>query len=1146
MSAIGGEMPFLDHLDELRSRLIRTLLALVAGFAVGFFIVQRFQLVSIMKGPIEPYLPAGGKLIVLSPTDSVFIVFQLSFLVGLVLATPVVLWQIWAFAAPALYAREKRVIVPALFVGSALFLAGAALAWYVVVPQTLRVLFSFQTEGLEPMITYEKYFSFLVRVVLALGVSFELPLLIVILAWLGVATPRRLSHFRRYAIVLACVGGAFLSPGGDLISMVMFTVPLLVLYEIGFGGAVLLDRRRRRKSASATSLIFLCLVGLGAAPLAAQVPVQEKRPAAARDTAAALEPADSVLQALLARPGYTVIRYRADSATLHAEARRIELDGSAFTQRDEMTLEADHIAYDEPECLLTASGDPRLVDGEQRMSGESIRYDTCDRRGVVLGGQTQFEDGGVVWFLRGNVAQDSSSTRIYAGSSAITTCNLPTPHYYFAARKVKWVSQSMIVARPVVLYIRDVPILWLPFIFQDTRPGRRSGILIPKIGINDIVRTSEDYNRQITNIGYYWAPSDFLDFTARLDWYSGRYLQFDVTSQYRFLNRFMDGSVGVNRQFESGGGSGLGLRWTHRQNFNISTSLNLDVNYLSDPRIVDRNAIDPVLNTQQITSSVNFTKRFGWGAVAIGGNRRQNLSDNSSSMLLPSLTISPKPLNVSRDITWSPQFSLLNNQTRGTALQSLLLTNADGAVDTIEQRGRTRATSLTFDTPLRLGSFNWRNSLSAVDQSSTGRRVVRILQPDLSTPDPLDSVLVNRVTGGDFSTGINWDTGINLPILFRNSWKLQPTLGITNITQASPFFAVRNGRTDSDYVFQGKRFQLSATMSPTVFQFFEWNIGPIDRIRHSVSPNIRWEYSPAADVPEEFARAITEPGQLPVLRSEATQRVSLSLSQNFEAKERPPEGDSLGTSARKFRLLSINTSQLTYDFEQAKLPGRTGWATRAITNSFLSDLLPGFNLSISHDLWRGAVGTDTAQFSPFLENVSANFSLSTNTFRSVGSFLGLVGEDSPEPGEMDPAGDPLSQPGGVSGLRPDRPGSLYDSNRIPFGATGRQFSASVNYALTRRRPVEGSTDIDSERQSLGLRTAFAPTPHWAVSWQTQYNITDSKFESHAVRLERTLHEWRAAFDFVRNANGNVAFYFSIYLVDVPELKLDFNQATLGE
>ena len=218
--------------------------------------------------------------------------------------------------------------------------------------------------------------------------------------------------------------------------------------------------------------------------------------------------------------------------------------------------------------------------------GQAIRYDTCRRRGVVEDALTNFTEGSTVWFLRGNVAQDSSSSRIYAGSADITSCDLPTPHYHFSAGEVKWISRNVLVARPVVLYVRDVPILWLPFIFQDVRPGRRSGILVPQIGLNDLVRPTRSYNRQITNIGYYWAPNDYMDVTARLDWFANRYVQYGVAGQYRWLNRFMSGSASVNEQRQVDGASAMTLRWDHRQEFNLSTSLNLSFNYASN------NAVD--------------------------------------------------------------------------------------------------------------------------------------------------------------------------------------------------------------------------------------------------------------------------------------------------------------------------------------------------------------------------------------------------------------------------------------------------------------------------------------------------------------------------------------------------------------------------
>lgn len=1177
MIGAAGEMPFLDHLEELRTRLLKSVSAVVGGFAVGLWIVQRLDLIVWLKRPIAPYLAyTGGKLVITSPTDTVMIVLKLSFVVGLVLASPVISYQAWAFLSPALYARERRTVMPALLVGLLLFLLGAVLGWLFVVPQALAVFFGVQSEALAYVITYNEYFSFVIQIILALGISFELPLLIIILAALGIVTPAVLNRFRRYAIVLSCIAGALLSPGADVISMIMMTIPLLLLYEVGFAGAVLIHRRRLRREAAAAA-VFLALL-LGAGPLQGQQPVPPQKPGrglpaqpaqpAARlpgdslrdttrirpgqsiDTATARRlglpsaPArpfaapDSVMQELVKRQGYEPTRYQADSATLLAEEKRILLSGQAMTERRGSTLEANSINYQESTCLLRAVGLPHLFDKGSVLAGESIRYDTCERRGVVENALTNFQQGSTTWLLRGDLAQDSSSSRLFAASSGITSCNLPVPHYHFQAREVKWISKSVLVARPAVLYVRDVPILWLPFVFQDAREGRHSGILIPQFGLNDIVRPNESYNRQITNIGYYFVPNDYLDLTARLDWYANRYTQWGVSTQYRWLDRFVSGTAAYSRQLESSGASSTAIRWDHRQSFNLTTSLNLNLNYVSNSSVVNRNAIDPVLTTQQISSALNFSKQYRWGTIAIGGNRRQSLTDNSVSQTLPTLTISPKPLDLTRSITWSPAFSLTNSTTSGVPQSGLVLAGPNGSVDTLVRTYGTRTTSLSFDTPLRFGGFNWRNSFRVTDQQTSQSDVVRFTAPDPTSPNPTDSVTVSRIYQGNFSTGIDWDTGINLPTLFRGSWKLQPGVGVTNVTSGP--FLLRNRNTNGGYVRQSKRFALNLSVSPTLFGFWP-GFGPIGRIRHSFAPTVSYTFSPGADVPAEYARAITVPGQVPQLRSDPAQVITFGMTNNFEGKARPTAADTGDqTNLRKFRLLSIATSSIQYDFEQAKKPGHTGWRTQTITNAFQTDMIPGFNLTLDHDLWKGTVGTDTAKFSPFLQRVTASFGVSGSTIRSIGVLLGLAHRDSTHT-----VGSTAPPQNYVADIRQrSLPGDFNNANQPELRRGSSHFSANFNYSLSRSRPGLGVAQ--PSLQSLGFSTSFSPTTFWTASWSAQFNITDGKFESQIVRLERDLHEWKAGFNFVRNANGNFAFYFTIFLTDLPELKFDYNQTTIQQ
>jgi Tat protein translocase TatC len=1164
-----GEMPFLDHLEELRLRILRSLVAVVAGFAVGLLLVQRFDLVVRLKAPIAPYLPEG-QLTVLGPTDPVMIVLKLSAIVGLVLASPVLLWQAWAFLAPALYEREKRALVPALFVGLALFLLGSAFGWFIVVPKALAVLLSFQPDAFNTMITYDRYFGFVIQVVLALGLSSELPLLLMLLTAIGVVTPRQLGRFRRHALVLALVAGALLSPGGDVFTMALMTVPLVLLYELGLAGSVVLHRRRLRLGAAAAVLIASCVVPLGAQaqeplPPLPRLPGQADttRPVR-RDTASArrlglpvapsrpLPAPDSVERQLLERAGFVATRYQADTAVLSATDRLVRLTGSASTERQGTVLEAQSISYQELACDLVASGDPRLFDRGSVLIGETLRYDTCIERGVVRAAFTSFDDAGTNWFLRGNLGVDSSAARRFAASSEITSCDLPVPHYHFAAKEVKWMSASLMVARPAVLYIRDVPVAWIPFLFQETRTGRRSGILVPQFGFNDLVRPDRSYQRQITNFGYYWAGSQYFDLAVRFDWYARRHTTINAVSQYKWLNRFLEGSVDYSRQTENTGARTETLRWTHRQQMGLTTSFTANVNLTSNSRVLTRNAIDPILTTQQLTSNINLQRRFAWGQMALGGNRSQTLGDDQVTQTLPSLSITPKPLDLGRVFTWSPALNLTN--TTATEAKTFVViprpaggVGGGGGVDSIEQTPRRRTTDLSLQTPLRIGRFDLRLDLRMQDRQQERAVVVTERVPDPHGHDPADSLTVTRLLAGTYQTDLDWNTGFSLPILFARTWKLVPSIGIANATGGP--YAVRNERTDGRWITQGKRLQYSVSIAPTLYAFFG-GLGPVARIRHSVSPGLSWSYSPEARIPEDYARAVAADPNAPLtLVSPPRQTLTFTVSQNFEAKERTPDDTLAARQGRKVRLLSIQTSAITYDLEQAKQPGRTGWTTQTVSNSILSDLVPGLNLSLTHDLWEGVAGTDTARFAPFLQSVSAGFGVSGNTVRALGALLGLGAPpqaDAPSPG------------GGTQGGRaggPELPGSWLGDQRAGLQQrtlrqtnmlTGarRGFTANFNISISRQRPVQGSQSRPGSSSSIAFSTSFSPSSFWGVSWQTMYNVTSSRFESHTVRLERDLHDWRAGFNLIRNVNGNFAFYFSVHLVDLPDLRVDYNQTTI--
>jgi sec-independent protein translocase protein TatC len=245
----AGEMPFLDHLEELRWRLIWALGAFAIALVVAFAMMSKIDIIRFLEQPVLPYLQ-GRKLVFTHPADVFGIVLNASFVLGLVLASPVIIYQIWAFLSPALYQHEKRLIIPVLLGAVGLFCAGVALSFYVVLPFTLGFLLTFQTNSLEPMITAGEYFGFAISMSLAFGAVFELPILILGLTALGIITPAFLNKYRRHAIVLCIVGAAFITPGADPTSLFALAVPLYFLFEMSVVLSGVVYKRRQRKLAA--------------------------------------------------------------------------------------------------------------------------------------------------------------------------------------------------------------------------------------------------------------------------------------------------------------------------------------------------------------------------------------------------------------------------------------------------------------------------------------------------------------------------------------------------------------------------------------------------------------------------------------------------------------------------------------------------------------------------------------------------------------------------------------------------------------------------------------------------------------------------------------------------------------------------------
>ncbi|MBI4467300.1 MAG: twin-arginine translocase subunit TatC [Acidobacteria bacterium] len=244
-------MGFFEHLAELRQRLIYCLVGVAVCCILGFVFWR--EIYAFLAAPIQAAFDQVGmphRLIFTGPLVPVRFALQVGLYAGIFLAAPVIFWQVWLFVAPGLYRHERRFVLPFILSSSVLFMMGAYFAHRVVLPLTLTFLLQFGRELFEPLISINEYFSLWLTMVLWMGVIFELPVLIFILSWLGVVTPRFMIHYLRHAVLAIVVVAAVITPTTDAFTMAVFALPMIGLYLVGIGVSSLVSWRRQARAAA--------------------------------------------------------------------------------------------------------------------------------------------------------------------------------------------------------------------------------------------------------------------------------------------------------------------------------------------------------------------------------------------------------------------------------------------------------------------------------------------------------------------------------------------------------------------------------------------------------------------------------------------------------------------------------------------------------------------------------------------------------------------------------------------------------------------------------------------------------------------------------------------------------------------------------
>jgi hypothetical protein len=850
---------------------------------------------------------------------------------------------------------------------------------------------------------------------------------------------------------------------------------------------------------------------------------------------------DSIMRALARLEGFTVTQYKGTAVRFNADTGVLRL--RADSQHKAVVLQAGQsmtadslLTYDRNSFWACGYGKPVLSGGsEAPIESQNVCYNTKQKIGHASGASTQLTEG-ANWNVTGELY--TMGRHVYVVNGRFTDCNLPEPHYHWGGQILKVINNDVMVARNVTLNFGDVPVMWLPYLMQSLKKGRRSGILTPEFSINDIVRRNSRYNRKITNVGFYWAASEYIGAKAAFGWYSNNWTEFNTAFDYRLTDRFLSGGVTWRQFWQSEGSKVTTISASNSWAPDERTTMQGNLGYSSSSSFIKQSTFNPNELNRSIDSNGSLNRRFDWGSVSFGASRQQYLSDNKINLVLPSLTVNLSTITLfpaTTEARWYNNAALTANASTRRASVSVdeFLTPTGFDRDDTEASASGSFTMGQFSVN---SGFQMRRGLQHERKFGIGE--------EGDTIKAASEVLDQRMS---------WNSGLSFQ---------QRLIGTSTFT---PGISVR-GETARDtatgrMIGAPVRMDASASMKIDIFGFWP-GVGAIQQFRHRLSPTFSYNYSPAGQ-PDSIQKRVFGASQIA-----KQNRISIGLSQTIEGKyleKSDPARDSAAAAAapidttstdpnnprrlpqaRPLSLLSINTDAVVYDFVQAD--SGFGIQTTSITNSINSDLLRGLQLSITHDLFRNSTDSvlpgrrPARDFAPHLDRVSASFSLSGSSwlFRALGLTGGPAAPpatgSTPTPvGEAPQSGAGVTPGGPELGLLGSR--SRPQPAETPRGPVG-SWNASFNYTLTRPRDATGASN---ENQMVTGNLSFQPTENWNVHWNTGYSFTSKKFTDHVLTLTRVMHDWDANFDFVKAQNGNFSFQFRVALRANPDVKFDYQQ-----
>ena len=784
-----------------------------------------------------------------------------------------------------------------------------------------------------------------------------------------------------------------------------------------------------------------------------------------------------------------VIDYSFDNAT-------IKLINNGSLQYHDMALTAGDISYSVNTRILVAEGIaadsskgkdemPVLKQGTEELNGERMTYNLVTKKGQVRMARTKYEGG----FYNGQKIRQVSEDVLFVSQGNYTSCDEPDPHYHFHSDKMKLITKDKIIARPVIMYIGEIPIFAIPFYVFPIRKGRHSGFLPFEIG------NFERGQRFIRNVGYYWAASQYWDLESSFDFYEASRTLLNAAARYA-LRYSLTGSVGVNYSRETSWTSNykqnVSNRWrlqfAHDQTITPSVRLSGSGMFISDKNFIADNIFDPTQRLDRsLHSNLNLSKRWQSSSLVINGDQTWNLDTDNKRELLPSISFT------------RPSFSLFPGPTETKKKQRFK------PGEKIEEPKKRFYNSIYL-------------SFSATGQNFRNRFKV-----------PTDSTRAESTfTRRDYQT-----------ILAQGSLSSpQKILGFFTVTPATNFTETvyrlnRNAYIDTvgdslgiaaNKIATRATYNFSAGTNTSLYGTVYPKILGITGLRHVLRPSVSYTYTPKILKNQGYI-SYTGVG----VSSARSKAMSFSLGNLFQAKYKSGDGE------KKLDLFSMDFSS-GYNFTSKTK--KLGDLSTSIRTSTIPKI--DFSFNMIHTFYNQNYVIPTGLIIPDLP-IGIDTSIYTNAIPisrrplfqpklvSMSITTSFKGGYHPGGGEKKEDNAPQN--------KQTMFGSAAQSGGTDYSGIGMDFSISHFYSVTK-------SVSNIKTQWIEFSTQTQPTKKWKISYSCHYNMINKRIDSQTMSIGRDMHCWEGSFTWI--PSGVIAgYYVRISIKSIPDIKIEKSEGNVG-